>query len=518
MAKLQRWSHQCLPARGELPEEIAWPPQEWRLPGREPILVNDGVVYYHMPDWRRDTDLLEDDRTVVWAPKLAATHPGASEWYYVCNVESLWGNVESLYNKSLKAGERECFFLQDLFRPPPATDEYGPLPGDWFDRFVQAPDWETHWRLREDFWRQAGRLGERIEAALAPWTPGGFIAALRRSQRWHGWQISSLLDAARCCDSNAFNDLLVSNAALATCLATALRDDPTGELAADLEGLLSGSQSALAARLGWPRQPWIARMLRRWPAPLATQKTLDYARRWAVDGVGARELQRLPRLIEERPIRLGTTNLLLEEGLSISLLVRLLQRAKSARHRSAEPSEHDEKWNKRLDALLVLVFNIKDLAELRGVDPGLDRCHSLNRLKSRRKQLETELRTEDVLLQPEEDDIPSTLPAMSGVRRLRSAADLIDESRSMANCVRTYISRLKRSRDIQLWHWQEPEPMTVELRFDKDSALWVLAQAKTKGDRPIGDQGRAALSSWLSEQEKAEDVETVHEQLTFFFV
>ena len=132
---------------------------------------------------------------------------------------------------------------------------------------------------------------------------------------------------------------------------------------------------------------------------------------------------------------------------------------------------------------------------------------------------------------------------MSGVRRLRSAADLIDESRSMANCVRTYIRRLKRSRDIQLWHWQEPEPMTVELRFDKDRALWVLAQAKTKGDRPIGDQGRAALSSWLSEhekaedaewpttdmdrhelssrldeQEKADDVETVHEQLTFFFV
>ena len=107
MAKLERWSCERLPARGELPEEIAWPPQEWRLPDREPILVNDGVVYYHMPDWRRDTDLPEDDRTVVWAPKLAATHPGASERYHAYD------------GRSLKASKSGGGYFSDLFRPPP---------------------------------------------------------------------------------------------------------------------------------------------------------------------------------------------------------------------------------------------------------------------------------------------------------------------------------------------------------------------------------------------------------------
>jgi hypothetical protein len=363
---------------------------------------------------------------------------------------------------------------------------------------LQAEEPEVYWQLRgglpaelDDLAARTARqldaywMRDEVRSALQTYMPPGLAIALvgrldefRETLHWH-W---AWLHAER--ETCTVNDLQRTTPALANLLAEACATWPQRDYLLHLSWRLAGPQTELLQALGWPAEPWVARLLRRLRGPLCRPDLLRQLRLWLAQPRFQRALRDLPRWAAGEGGEL-VLEMLLCQGLSPVLLWRTLR---------GDPTRRRE----RLLALQEAVVEFSSLADVLEQFGAAKTLGSRKQLRHARRRL---LAVAAVL--PAEPLVSArhaprrVLSPGRGFVRLNSIPELVQAGLQLGNCLASYVALLKDEHNDQVWLMERADPVAVLLRFDLAVQRWHLVEARGRGNREVNADEERALMRWL---------------------
>lgn len=397
-------------------------------------------------------------------------------------------------SSSLPAGASELLAGLALSR-----GELPPLSGP-LHALVGAVDPEHYWLLRGRLSASTGDaqapalrrhdaywLRDDLRAALAAYMPPGWVIAVRGRQlefrdsmHWH-W---AWLHAETA--TGAVNDLQQGSPALANLLARACATWPPDEYRLRLGCRLAGPQTELLRALGWPAEPWVARLLRRLRGALCTGESLEFIRFLLDQPQLTAALRELPRWASP-DVATEALELMIHHGVSPLLLWRTLRGDDATRPQRLRNFEGQlQRYREMADAL-----------ELVGATTAI---HSQRQLRRTLRTLtQSALQLPPAPLMPARRGPRVRLRSTTDFRRLNSVAGVVAAGERLGNCLASYIPLLRDDSAEQLWLLDGESPLALHVRFASKRRRWLLIQASGCGQRPATPQESERLARWLAE-------------------
>lgn len=337
-------------------------------------------------------------------------------------------------------------------------------------------------RRHDAYW-----LRDDLRAALAAYMPPGWAIAVggrqlefRDSMHWH-W---TWLHAETA--TGAVNDLQQTSPALANLLARACATWPPDEYSLRLGCRLAGPQTELLRALGWPAEPWVARLLRRLRGVLCTGESLQFIRFLLDQPQLAGALRELPRWASP-DVATEVLELVVDHGVSPLLLWRTLRGDDATRPR-------------RLRSLEGQLQRCREMADAVGPVGATTAIHSQRQLRRTLRTLtQSALQLPPAPLMPARRGPRVRLRPTTEFRRLNTVAGIVAAAERLGNCLASYIPLLQDDSAEQLWLLDGECPLALHVRFEPKRRRWLLIQASGCGQRPATPRESELLAHWLAE-------------------